>query len=180
VVVGDRRAENAVWGYPEPLTASSWLHGFQAFYWSKMDAWYEEEEQVFVHPRDPYCRLEVLDSSRQVRVFVNGTVVAESRRPRLLLESALPVRYYLPREVVRLDLPAPTETSTQCPYKGTASYWSVQAGDELVKDPVWTYTDPLREVAPIRDLLCFYSERDGVDVEVDGDVVNDPFSPFRR
>jgi uncharacterized protein (DUF427 family) len=180
VVVGDRRAENAVWGYPAPLTSSSWLLGHQAFYWQKMEAWYEEEEQVFVHPRDPYCRLEVLDSSRQVRVLVRDQVVAESQRPKLLFESGLPVRYYLPREDVRMDLLTPTETSTKCPYKGTASYWSVQDGDGVVKDPVWTYTDPLREVAPVRDLLCFYSEHEGVDVEVDGEIVSDPYSPFIR
>ena len=180
VVVGDRRAENAVWGYPEPLSASTWLLDHQAFYWHKMDAWYEEEEQVFVHPRDPYCRLEVLDSSRHVRVLVHDQVVADSRRPKMLMESGLPVRYYLPRDDVRMDLLTPTETSTQCPYKGTASYWAVRNGDEVVKDPVWTYTDPLREVAPIRDLLCFYSEREGVDVEVDGEVTDDPYSPFIR
>jgi uncharacterized protein (DUF427 family) len=159
VSAGGRTAENAVWGYPEPI--APWLDGFVAFYWDAMDAWYEEDEQVFGHPHDPYSRIDVLRSSRRVKVSVDGTVLAESARPTILFETGLPVRHYLPREDVRLDLLTPSETTSWCAYKGQAGYWSYGS-----VDVAWTYEEPLREAAPVRDLICFFNER--TDVEVDG------------
>ncbi|MDQ3966496.1 MAG: DUF427 domain-containing protein, partial [Actinomycetota bacterium] len=131
------------------------------------DAWYEEDEEVFVHPRDPYHRVDILDSSRHVRVLVNGEVVAETDRPELLFETGLPTRYYIPPEDVREELLVPSDTTTQCPYKGVASYWSVDAGGELFEDLSWYYPEPLPEAAKISGLLCFFNER--VDLEVDGE-----------
>ena len=97
VVAGGRRYENAVWAYPEPIDSVPELRDYVAFYWDQADAWYEEDDEVFVHARDPYHRVDVLNSSRHVQVLVNGVLVAESRRPRLLFETGLPVRYYLPK-----------------------------------------------------------------------------------
>ncbi|HZY56729.1 MAG TPA: DUF427 domain-containing protein [Rubrobacteraceae bacterium] len=167
VRVGDRVAENAVWSYPEPIDSAPPLAGYAAFYWNKMDAWYEEDEEVFVHPRDPYHRVDILDSSRHVRVLVNGEVVAETDRPELLFETGLPTRYYIPPEDVREELLVPSDTNTQCPYKGVASYWAVDAGGELFEDLIWYYPEPLPEAAKISGLLCFFNER--VDLEVDGE-----------
>lgn len=172
VKVGDRVAENAAWNYPEPLESSPHLTELVAFYWGAMDRWLEEDEEVFVHPKDPYHRVDVLESSRRVKVSVNGEVVAETQRPRILFETGLPPRYYIPREDVHTDLLAPTGTTTQCPYKGTASYWSVEVGGGRVEDVVWSYPEPLPEARKTRDLMCFYDEH--VDIELDGEEQQRP------
>jgi uncharacterized protein (DUF427 family) len=119
---------------------------------NEIEAWYEEDEEVFVHPRDPYHRVE---SSRHVKVRVNGEVVAETDRPRVLFETGLPPRYYIPPEDVLLK----SEKTTMCPYKGVASYWSVEAGGERVEDLVWYYPEPIPEAAKIKGHLCFFNER---------------------
>jgi uncharacterized protein (DUF427 family) len=172
VKVGDRVAENAVWGYPEPVDSCPPISGYLAFYWRKMDHWYEEDEEVFVHPRDPYHRIDVLQSSRHVKVTVNGEVVVETQRPKILFETGLPPRYYIPPEDVRMDLLEGSEKTTRCPYKGVASYYSVEAGGERVEDLIWYYPDPIPEAPKIRGLLCFFNER--VDLEVDGEKQERP------
>ncbi|QIN81307.1 DUF427 domain-containing protein [Rubrobacter tropicus] len=172
VKVGDRVAENAVWGYPEPLDSAPPLKGLVAFYWKAMDAWFEEEEEVFVHPRDPYHRVDVLESSRRVKVSVSGEVLAETDRPKVLFETGLPPRYYIPPEDVRREALRPSEKETRCPYKGVASYYSVEAGGELLEDIVWYYPEPIPAVAGIVDHLCFFNEK--VDLEVDGERQKKP------
>ena len=124
VRVGDREAPDAAYSYEQPPEAAAEIAGLVAFDWDSMDGVFEEDEEVFVHPRDPFTRIDVLRSSRHVRVRLGGTVVADSTRPRMLLESGLPVRYYLPREDVRTDLLEPSYTTNRCPYKGIAHYWS--------------------------------------------------------
>lgn len=166
VVVGGRRAENAVWGYPQPIASVPELAGYVAFYWDKADAWFEEDDEVFVHARDPYHRVDVLTSSRHVEVLVGGVLVADTHRPRLLFETGLPVRYYIPKLDVRLDLLTPTATRSRCPYKGEAVYWSVRAGDEVHEDIVWGYPAPIPETPKIENLLAFFNEK--VDITVDG------------
>lgn len=177
VRVGDRVAENAVWHYPEPLaSAPPHLAGHAAIYWNRMDRWFEEDEEVFVHARDPYHRVDVLKSSRRVRVSLDGETLAETERPVVLFETGLPPRYYIPPEDVDGDLLTPSETQTDCPYKGRASYHSVRAGGEVHEDLVWHYPKPLPDVEKIRDHLCFYNER--VDLEVDGEALARPKTRF--
>jgi uncharacterized protein (DUF427 family) len=134
--------------------------------WQAMDAWFEEDEEVFTHPRDPYTRIDVLASSRHVRVDVGGTTVAESTSPRLLFETGLPVRYYLPKPHVRMELLTPTGTVSHCPYKGQAEYWSVRAGDRLHADLAWSYRAPFPESQKIAGLIAFFDEK--ADIYVDG------------
>jgi uncharacterized protein (DUF427 family) len=134
--------------------------------WSAMDAWFEEDEEVFTHPRSPYTRIDILPSSRHVRVEVDGVTIAESASPRLLFETGLPVRYYLPKTHVRLDLLTPTDTVTHCPYKGQAEYWSVRAGDRVHEDLAWSYRAPLPESQRVAGLIAFYNDK--VDLYVDG------------
>jgi uncharacterized protein (DUF427 family) len=172
VRVGDRVAENAVWGYPEPLDDAPPLAGYVAFYWNKFDTWYEEDEEAIVHPRDPYHRVDVVRSSRHVVLRLGGEVIAESTRPLALFETGLPTRWYLPEADVRMDLLEPSDKRTGCAYKGFASYWSVRSGDELEEDVVWTYREPRRGMEDIKDLVCFFNER--VDVEVDGELEERP------
>jgi uncharacterized protein (DUF427 family) len=158
VRVGDKVAENVMWGYLEPLAEREDIRGYRAFYWHKMDGWYEEEEQIFEHPRDPYHRVDVVQSSRHIQVEIGGQTVAESTRPWLLFETGLPTRYYLPVEDVRMDLLEPTETTSVCPYKGQASYWRM-AGDSAGRDIAWSYQDPIAECPKIAGLISFFNER---------------------
>ena len=137
VKVGDHEAENAVWSYNQPYPEVAEIKDYLAFYWDRMDHWYEEDEEVFVHPRDPKVRLDILDCSRPVQVMVSDQVIADSNKARLLFETGLPTRYYLPQDDVHLDLLQPSDRSTSCPYKGTANYWHVKLGNEVFKDLVW-------------------------------------------
>ncbi|MER5748931.1 DUF427 domain-containing protein [Streptomyces sp. NPDC002088] len=174
--VGGELLENAAWTYP-----AADLAGHIAFEWFRrsghgLDHWYEEEEEIFVHPRDPHKRVDALPSSRHVQVEIDGTVVADSRRPVLLFETGLPVRYYLPREDVRLDLFEATDHSTGCPYKGTAQYWSWRSGGDVPPNIVWSYPQPLPAVAAVAGLLAFFNE--AVDITVDGARLERPVTPF--
>ncbi len=137
---------------------------------------YEDDEPVYVHPRDPHIRVDILASSRHVRVEIGGTVVAESPRPRLLFETGLPVRYYLPRTDVRMDVLQASDTVTRCPYKGQAEHFSARIGDDLVPDVAWSYPAPLPESQKIAGLVALYDER--VDTHVDGVKQERPTTPF--
>ncbi len=127
---------------------------------------FEEDEEVFVHPRDPYTRIDVLRTSRRVRVRVGDTVVADTTGARMLLESGLPVRWYLPPEDVRTDLLEPSFTTTRCPYKGIAHYWTLRLAGVDEQDLVWFYPAPFHDAEAVRGLLCFPQER--VELEVSG------------
>jgi uncharacterized protein (DUF427 family) len=162
---GGKVAENVIWGYPEPTDGAPPLAGYVAAYWDRMDAWYEEGERIFGSIRDPYHRVDVRRSDAHVTVRAHGEVVAESDRPLLLFETGLPVRAYLPLDDVRGDLLVPSDTSTICSYKGTATYWSLAVGGETLTDVVWTYTDPIPEAAAIDGLVSFLGA--GVEVEIE-------------
>ena len=169
VKVGDRVAERAAWereAYP----------GYIAFKWDLMDAWFEEDDEVWVHPRDPYHRVDVVSSSRHVQVVVDGVTVADTQRPHLLFETGLPTRYYIPKLDIRMDLLTPTATQTRCPYKGKAMYWSVKVGDRDYQDIVWSYSPPIPECTRIDNLLAFYNEK--VDIIVDGEKQAKPKTPW--
>jgi uncharacterized protein (DUF427 family) len=144
--------------------------------WDAMDAWFEEDEEVFTHPRDPYTRVDILSSSRHVLVEVDGVTIAESAGPRLLFETGLPVRYYLPKTHVRMDLLTPTDSVTHCPYKGRAEYWSVRLRDHVHADLAWSYRTPLPESQKIAGLIAFYNEK--VDIYVDGVQQQRPQTKF--
>ena len=144
--------------------------------WHAMDAWFEEDEEVFTHPRDPYTRVDILAGSRLVRVEVGGATIAESASPRLLFETGLPMRYYLPKTHVRLDLLVPSETVSHCPYKGRAEHWSVRAPDGVHDDIAWSYRTPLPESQKVTGLIAFYNEK--VDTFLDGEPLERPVTPF--
>jgi uncharacterized protein (DUF427 family) len=171
-------ARNAVWAYPEPIASAAWLAGYVAFYWNRMDAWLEEAEEVIAHPRDPYHRVDAIRSDRHVVVRVDGQVVAESRHPVLVFETGLPTRYYLPAEDVRTDLLQRTDTRTQCPYKGNASYWTLRTGAGEHADLVWSYAEPFDALTRIAGLLAFFDER--ADVELDGVAQERPITRWSR
>ena len=166
VRAGDREAPDAAWRYPDsPIEA---LRERVRFDWGAMDAWFEEDEEIFVHPRDPSTRVQILPSSRHVTIAVEGVLVADTTRPTFLYETHLPRRTYIPKLDVRMDLLVPTSSSSMCPYKGTARYWSLVTPPGEHPDIVWSYPAPFRESAPIAGLMAFYDTR--VDVTVDGEL----------
>ena len=177
---GGRVAEDAVWHYPEPIDACPDISGHVAFYWSRMDSWWEEDDQVFKHARDPYHRVDVLRSSRHVRVELDGAVVAETDRPLLLVETGLPPRWYIPRADVRVDLLTPSDTHSTCPYKGVAEYWTATVGGTTYEDIVWSYPAPLPECPKIEQAMCFFHERDTVTLTVDGERLERPETHWSR
>lgn len=166
--------ERAALRYPEsPLPA---LRELVRLDWAAMSEWFEEDEPVYTHPRNPYSRVDILASSRHVRVELDGVTLADSRQPRILFETGLPPRCYLPLTDVRMDLLHPSSTQTHCPYKGTASYWSVHTGQAVHEDLVWIYRTPLPESQKIAGLACFYDEK--VDVFIDGERQQRPRTHF--
>ncbi|MEZ7132913.1 DUF427 domain-containing protein [Nonomuraea sp. AD125B] len=170
VTSGAAEAPDAALTYPDsPLEE---IRGHVRFEWDAMDAWFEEDEEVYVHPRDPYTRVDILPTSRHVRVEVDGVTVADSRGARVLFETGLPARYYLPKTDVRLDLLEHTDTVTHCPYKGTAEYWSVNGQQDLA----WSYRTPLPESERIAGLIAFYNEK--LDIYVDGELQERPRTKF--
>jgi uncharacterized protein (DUF427 family) len=156
--VGD--AANVVWEYREPMPEAAWLKGYAAPYWRRMDAWFVEEDPVFGHLRDPYHRVDVYESSRPVTVRVNGLQVARSERPKLLFETGLATRVYVPRADVAATALARAEKRTVCPYKGEATYWSVEG----IADAAWSYEAPLAEATKVQGHVSF--DADGVEVEL--------------
>ena len=174
VIAGRATAPGAARRYPDsPLEA---LRDAVRLDWDAMTEWFEEDEPVYTHARDPYSRVDILASSRHVRVEVAGVTVADSRQPRILFETGLPPRYYLPLTEVRLDLLRPSATESHCPYKGTAAYWSVEADGQLHPDIVWIYRTPLPESQKIAGLACFYNEK--VDLFLDGELQERPATHF--
>jgi uncharacterized protein (DUF427 family) len=168
---GESVVEAGAWYYPDPLPGAEFLRGLMAFYFDRMDHWYEEDEEISVHPRDPYHRVDVVASDRVVRVSLDGSLLAESSRALALFETGLPTRWYIPREDVVASL-EPSDTVTRCPYKGEAGYYSA-AG---VKDLVWYYADPFPEVGRIAGLVCFFNEK--IDLSLDGSDVERPVTAW--
>jgi uncharacterized protein (DUF427 family) len=172
VVSNDVSSRRAAWTFPEHADLADHVR----FEWDSLEAWFEEDEVVFVHPRSPYTRIDTLRSSRDVRVELDGVTLAHSTRPTLLFETGLPTRHYLPATDVRLDLLVPSQTETACPYKGEASYSSAEVNGVVHEDLVWSYRAPLRESAAIAGMLCFFDER--VDLTVDGVRQRRPVTKF--
>lgn len=166
--------EGAAYAFLTPKIAD--LEGHIAFVWSTMDHWFEEDEEVYVHARDPYTRIDILPSSRRVRVEIAGVTVADTSNASFLFETGLPVRYYLPKTDVRMDLLESTDLATACPYKGTARYWNVTIDGETHANIVWGYDAPLPESQKVTGLVAFYNEK--VDIFVDEKLQDRPKTKF--
>ena len=158
VTAGAKTAENGAWGYGNPMPHLAPLADMVAFYWDAMDEWWEEDEQVFVHARDPRKSITVVESRRRVDVVLDGIVLASTQRARNLHETDLPTRYYIPPEDVRTDLLVASDTRSRCPYKGEAVYWHARMPKRTVKDVVWSYPRPIAECPRIASLMCCFNE----------------------
>ena len=178
VRVGDRVAENAVWSYLEPVEGALALRGYRQIDWHSMDEWLEEDEVAIVHARDPYHRIDILETSRHIVVSLDGERLAETRHAKALFETGLPIRWYIPREDVRSELLAESETRTGCAYKGFASYWDVRVGNAREDDLVWTYFEPRPEAQRIQGMLAFMNER--VDLVIDGEPQERPTTQWSK
>jgi uncharacterized protein (DUF427 family) len=153
------------------------LAGTARFDWDALDAWFEEDEEIFVHPRNPYARVDALRSTRHVRIELDGVVLAESSSPVMVFETGLPTRYYLNRTELAFEHLIASDTVTACPYKGrTSRYWSARIGEATHPDLAWSYDFPTRQLAPIAGMVAFYNER--VDVILDGQRSERPVTHF--
>lgn len=176
IVAGGRKAENAALRYPESPIGE--LRDLIRLDWRAMDGWFEEDEEVYTHPRDPYTRVDILATSRHVRVELDGEVLADSTHARVLFETGLPPRWYVPKPDVRMDLLVATDTVSHCPYKGQAEYWSARVAGRLVPDLAWSYRTTLPESQKIAGLVAFYNER--VDLFLDDEPQDRPVTQFSR
>ena len=165
---GDSAREGVAFALADPDLAGHVILDFYGF-----DAWLEEDEPLLGHARDPYHRIDMRRSSRAVRIELDGTLLAQSTRAVLLFETSLPTRFYLPREDVTAAM-RPSDKRTICAYKGHASYWSLDAGENLA----WTYENPLPEAAAVKGLVAFFDEL--VDVSVDGERRERPRTHFAK
>ena len=176
VQVGDAMLPGSAMLFGDPGPQLSAVAGHWSFTWDGQVSWFEEALEVHVHARDPSKRVDVVPSERRIRVEVAGQVIAESTRPHALFETGLPTRWYLPVDDVEWELLEPSDTVSQCPYKGTASYWSVRAGGELHPDLAWSYAEPVPECPRIAGLVCFFNEK--VDLVIDGVPQPRPITPW--
>ena len=174
VATSGTKAEGAAYRHLDSPVAE--LRDYVAFDWDAMDSWFEENEEVYVHARDPYTRVDVLQSSRHIEVVIDGVKVADSKTPRLLFETGLPVRYYLPKTDVRMDLLEATDLHTKCPYKGTASYYDVVIEGNRHENVVWWYPFAAEESQRVAGLVSFYNEK--LDIYVDGELETKPKTMF--
>jgi uncharacterized protein (DUF427 family) len=172
--VGGGVVADAVWEYRHPLDSVSFIAGRRALYWKKMDEWWVEDERAFAHPRDPYHRVDVYETSRHVRVLIDGEPLAETTRAKALFETGHPTRWYIPPADVRVDFLEASETTTQCAYKGEAAHFHALGHEDVG----WTYEHPLWDGERVRGLIGFYGER--VDLEVDGTTLERPLTQWSR
>ncbi len=155
VIVGRREIDDAAWIVEAPGAGAERLAGHVAFEWDAMDEWREEDEEVFVHPRDPYHRVDALRSSRHVVVRLEGEVLADTQRPVMLFETGLSARAYVPLGDVHRGRLVPSETTTVCPYKGVATYFAVRVGAKLHPDVAFTFRSPRAAATAIAGLVAF-------------------------
>ena len=179
LTVDGRTADDAAYAYKEPVAGAEFLKGYVVLEWKLMDSWFEEKEEVFVHARDPFKRIDTVKTDRQIKVVVNGETVAETNESVMLLEPGHPVRYYLPMADVRPEVLRPSETTSDCAYKGSANYFSIDVGGKQLDDAAWVYRYPTPESTKVTGMLCFFNER--VDaIVVDGQELPKPVTNWRR
>lgn len=151
------------------------LAGYVILDFDGFDTWLEEDDQIVSHPRDPFHRVDIRNSSRHVQLSLDNHVLADSTRTRMVFETLLPVRYYIPRADVLVPL-EPRATRTRCAYKGEASYWSVNVAGRVVDDLAWSYEDPFDDASALHGHVAFFDER--MDLVVDGSARARPVTPW--
>lgn len=176
VKVGEKIVKKAAFTFRNPPSDGPKLENYIAFKWASMDSWFEEDEEVYVYARDPHKRVDVLHSSRHIKVVIEGTVVAETHCPQLLFETGLPIRYYFSKQDVRMDLLEHSRTVTRCPYKGEANHYAIKVGDKLYQDLAWSYRFPTLECTKVQGLVGFLNEK--IDIYENDKLLPRPKSPW--
>lgn len=133
--------------------------GYVTVDWDAVDSWFEEAEEVFGHPRNPYHRVDILRAERRLRVDVGPATLVDTNDTLVVYETSLEPKLYVDPRHVAMDAFEKSATTTYCPYKGTASHWSLRVGNESIADIAWSYEDPLPESVPLRGFLSFYPAR---------------------
>ncbi|KAF2098033.1 DUF427-domain-containing protein [Rhizodiscina lignyota] len=174
IKAGQKSTKEAI--YFEEIKETGKLSGLVKIDFAAIDQWYEEEQPIYVHPKDPTKRIDILHSTRPIEVQVDGHVLAKTDTALHLIEPMLPVRYYLPPTSVDPSILRTSETRTKCPYKGEAEYYDVVIGGKTYKDLIWWYRNPTTESVVIQGAFCFYNEK--VDVVLDGKKLERPKTHF--
>lgn len=170
LILGERRIEKAAWTY-EPKEDRPDFGGYIAISWKVIEHWYEEEEEIYDEPRNPYYRVDTIQSSRHIEIIVDGVKIADTTRAYMLFETYLPTRFYIPKEDVLMDSMTATEKETVCPYKGFANYYSIEVNGNSYENIVWTYFEPIPEAPKLKDTLAFWPEKDErIQIFVDGEI----------
>lgn len=156
LTLADRVIEDVMWRYGADQNGLD-ITDYASFDWGKT-RWYEEDEEIFVHPRDPFRRVDTLPSSRHVQVILNDEVIADSKRGVFLFETGLPTRFYLPLEDINRAFLTDSDTQSRCPYKGIARYYHASVKGKHYPDIAWYYPDPVHESARIKGLVSFANE----------------------
>ncbi|MEL7159074.1 MAG: DUF427 domain-containing protein [Actinomycetota bacterium] len=160
ITAGDTVAENAAWSYDTPIETAPWLHGYVAIEWGRMDHWYDEDDEIFGHIRDPYHRVDARPTSRRYQVSIGGHLIADTTNAFVVSETGGPNRIYIPPADVRTDQLTLSDTTTHCPHKGDTAYWHHNGTGS--HDVAWTYPAPLEEASRVIGHFCF----DGPNVEL--------------
>lgn len=135
---------------------------------TKVDKWYEDDEQVKGHAAGPYNRIDIRKSSRPVKVVIDGVTVAETNSALFLYENGYVTRYYIDTaDIKNKELFHPTSHTSVCPYKGVASYYSATINGKEYENIVWFYPEPIDAVAKLKGHWSFYNEK--LDIYVDGE-----------
>jgi uncharacterized protein (DUF427 family) len=142
---------------PATETASD-APGYVTVPWDAVDTWYEEDEQLFGHPRNPYHRVDCLRSHRALRVEAAGTTLVDTTETMVVYETALEPRLYVDPRFVRVELTR-SQLQTYCPYKGTATYWNVSVDGAVLPNVAWSYEEALPESVPLQHLVSFDDQR---------------------
>lgn len=161
ISAGDQVAENAVWGYESPIESASWLEGYVSVEWAAMDHWFDEDDEIFGHIRDPYHRVDARPTSRRYRVRIGDTVVADTTAAFVVSETGGDNRVYIPAIDVTVMAFERSATTTHCPHKGDTTYWHHSPTSS--SDVAWSYPAPLEEATRIAGYWCF----DGPNVELE-------------
>lgn len=160
VSVGDTVADSAAWGYETPIESASWLQGYVAIEWNRMDHWFDEDDEIFGHIRDPYHRVDARPTSRHYQVHIDGQLVADTANAFVISETGGDNRIYIPPADVRTEQLTESETATHCPHKGDTVYWHHPETDS--HDVAWSYPAPLEEATRVAGHFAF----DGPNVEL--------------
>ncbi|MEM9746796.1 MAG: DUF427 domain-containing protein [Actinomycetota bacterium] len=161
ITVGDRSEENAVWGYETPIESAAWLTGYVSIEFARADRWFDEDDEIFGHIRDPYHRVDARPTSRRYQVHLGDEVVADTTGAFVISETGASNRIYIPPADIRIEQFTASATTTHCPHKGDSTYWShTESG---TADVAWSYERPLEEASRVAGYWSF----DGPSVRVE-------------